>query len=290
MLFRKKKQMAEIEFTKMQGAGNDYIFVNAMKFCLPSPHLLAKQWSDRHTGIGADGLVLIEHSDNADYRMRIFNSDGSEGEMCGNALRCVGKFLYDKDIYPQQKIQIETLAGIKTIWLYPDKYNKIGHATVDMGEPIFMNPNQCTSNLETPHKSIYTSKKYYQGIFVSMGNPHFVIFTDDCTQIDLNKEGPILEHAPIFPQRCNIEFASIISPEHIRARVWERGSGITQACGSGACAVAVAAILKGLCTRRVKIEMDGGVLQIDWCEKTNHILQSGPTTTIYEGKIKYDIQ
>lgn len=282
--------MADIEFTKMQGAGNDYIYVNAMQFYLPSPHLLAKQWSDRHTGIGADGLVLIEHSNKADFRMRIFNSDGSEGEMCGNALRCVGKYLHDKGICPQLEMQIETLAGIKTIWLHPDKDNKIGSATIDMGEPVLKNSSQCISDLETPYKSVHTSGKCYNGIFVSMGNPHFVIFTEDCTQAGLNIEGPILEHASIFPQRCNIEFATIISPDQIKARVWERGTGITKACGSGACAVAVAAILKGLCNRKVKIEMEGGMLEAEWCEKTNHLLLSGPATTVYEGKIKDDRQ
>ena len=231
---------AKIPFTKMHGAGNDYIYVNAMRHPIADPVKAAIAWSDRHKGIGSDGLVLIDRcpvpddvasgkgeQPEADFSMRIFNADGSEAMMCGNACRCIGKYLYERGLTDKTEIRLLTLSGVKTLSLHLYN-NKVESVTVDMGEPVF-DDNQ----LFLPHSGLPA------GVFVSMGNPHYVIFTDDIDQVA--SDGPVLENFPAFPQRCNIEFARLEAPSQIRTRVWERGSGITQACGTGACATAVAA-------------------------------------------------
>lgn len=271
----------KIRFTKMHGAGNDYIYVNTMEQDLPDPKAAAIVWSDRHKGIGSDGLVLIGKSPvpEADFSMRIFNADGSEAMMCGNASRCIGKYLYERGLTRETEIKLLTLSGIKTLQLHVNN-SIVESVTVDMGEPIMEDENQFISS---------RGLKKDKGLFVSMGNPHYVIFTDDVDQV--GETGRILEHHPAFPQRCNIEFAQIVSgktADHatIRTRVWERGSGITQACGTGACATAVAAALTGRTGRRSSIVMDGGTLSIEWRETDNHVYMTGPAEFVFDGEIE----
>lgn len=265
-----------IQFTKMHGAGNDYIYVNTLAYPIANPEELAIRWSRYHTGIGSDGLVLIGKSDKADFSMRIFNADGSEAKMCGNASRCIGKYVYDHQLTEKTTITLDTLSGIKVIDLKLENGECVG-ATVDMGEPVLSHPGQCA----TADGSLNNE----QGVFVSMGNPHFVNFVKNSETHDVAGEGKKLEFDPIFPERCNIEFATIRPDGSIRMRVWERGSGITMACGTGACATAVAACVKGLTGRESDIEMDGGTLHIEWRESDNHIYMTGPAATVFEGEL-----
>ena len=266
--------MSKIPFTKMHGAGNDYIYVCTMAHAVPNPTETAIRWSDRHKGIGSDGLVLIDKSPvpEADYSMRIFNADGSEAMMCGNASRCVGKYLYERGLTTKTEIRLLTLSGIKTLMLQVED-GIVVSVTVDMLEPVLDNESQYVA-----------SRISGLGTFVSMGNPHYVIFTDDVDQV--GEKGSALEHHPAFPQRCNIEFARIESDGTIRTRVWERGSGITQACGTGACATAVAAVLTGRSERTSQIVMDGGTLTIEWRESDNHVYMTGPAAFVFDGEIE----
>ena len=266
--------MPKIPFTKMHGCGNDYIYVNAMQHPIAAPSAAAIRWSDRHKGIGSDGLVLIDRSPipEADYAMRIFNADGSEAMMCGNASRCIGKYLYEKALTGKTAIRLLTLSGIKTLQLHLSD-GKVESVTVDMGEPILENRSQFVGSCSA-----------VRGTFVSIGNPHYVIFTDNIDQV--GESGRILEHHPAFPQRCNIEFARIQHDGRIRTRVWERGSGITMACGTGACATAVAAALGGLTGRTSDIVMDGGTLHIEWCESDNHVYMTGPAEFVFDGEVE----
>lgn len=275
-----------IEFTKMQGAGNDYIYVNTITFPLNNPQEIAAKWSAYHTGIGSDGLVLIGTSENADFSMRIFNNDGSEAMMCGNASRCIGKYLYDKHLTDKTTITLETLSGIKILQLHiSDQNHQVESVTVDMDKPIISNPEQLTTkNGQMQDEPIQTRQHQYKGTFVSMGNPHCVIFVDDINKIDIAAEGSQLERHSLFPQRCNIEFAQVLKDGKIRMRVWERGSGITMACGTGACATATAAALTGRSGRRSTIIMDGGSLEIEW-KSDQHIYMTGPAETVFEGQI-----
>ena len=263
-----------VPFTKMHGCGNDYIYVNAMQHPIANPEACAVAWSDRHKGIGSDGLVLIDRSPvpEAEFSMRIFNADGSEAMMCGNASRCIGKYLYEKAITDKPVIRLLTLSGIKTLLLHIYN-NKVERITVDMGEPVLEDESLFIGN-----------RGLNKGIFVSMGNPHYVIFTDDIDQV--GEAGRLLEHHPAFPQRCNIEFAKIEQDGSIRTRVWERGSGVTMACGTGACATAVAACLSGRAGRESDIVMDGGMLHIEWCESDNHVCMTGPAEFVFDGEAK----
>ncbi len=258
----------------MHGAGNDYIYVNTLFYDVPQPSEAASLWSDRHKGIGADGLVLIGLSQvpEADFTMRMFNADGSEGMMCGNAARCIGKYLYERGLTDKTEIRLLTLSGVKTLWLTISS-GKVESVTVDMGEPLFKDDMLFVPNSEIE-----------QGVFVSMGNPHYVVFTNDVDQVD--KTGPLLEHHPAFPQRCNIEFARMESESIIRTRVWERGSGVTMACGTGACATAVAAALTRRAERTTLVVMDGGTLSIEWREADNHVYMTGPAEFVFDGEIK----
>ena len=279
-----------IKFTKMHGAGNDYIYVNTLLYNIPDPAAASIAWSKPHFGIGSDGLILIgaPTRPDADFSMRIFNNDGSEAMMCGNGTRCVAKFLHDKGMTRKNPIRLETLSGIKVLQLHLDKENKVSAVTVDMGEPILKEPLQFgDQDGKAQDYAINVDDRTFNGTFVSMGNPHFVIFLDeDVEQFPLEHYGPLLEHHPIFPQRCNIEFVSALTPHGVlRMRVWERGSGITLACGTGACATAVAAHLTGRATRRSDIKMDGGTLHIEWNEADNHILMTGPAAISFEGEI-----
>ena len=272
--------MKKIPFTKMHGCGNDYIYVNAMQHPIVHPEACAVAWSDRHKGIGSDGLVLIDRSyvSEADFAMRIFNADGSEAMMCGNASRCIGKYLYERGLKDKTEIRLLTLSGIKTLRLHIYN-NKVESVTVDMGEPVLEDESLFLAN-----------RGMTKGVFVSMGNPHYVIFTDDIDQVA--ETGRILECHPAFPQRCNIEFArSIEVPSGavggtFRTRVWERGSGITMACGTGACATAVAACLTGRAGRESDIVMDGGTLHIEWRESDNHVYMTGPAAFVFDGEVE----
>ena len=285
-----------IPFTKMHGCGNDYIYVNAMQHPIADPSRAAILWSDRHKGIGSDGLVLIDRSPipEADFSMRIFNADGSEAMMCGNASRCIGKYLYEKAITDKTVIRLLTLSGIKKLQLHLAG-GKVESVTVDMGVPVFedetlFNPT-LAKNLSAPLSlargaggEALQRGAGGEALFVSMGNPHYVIFTDDVDQVGVT--GPVLERHPAFPQRCNIELARIEPDGTIRTRVWERGSGITQACGTGACVTAVAACLTKQAGRTSNIVMDGGELHIEWRESDNHVYMTGPADFVFEGEIQ----
>ena len=279
------KMAQKIRFSKMHGCGNDYIYVNTMEFTVPNPVAAAIAWSDRHKGIGSDGLVLIGKSPvpEADYTMHIYNADGSEAMMCGNASRCIGKYPYERGLTKKTEIRLLTLSGVKTLLLHV-KDDIVESVTVDMLEPVLEDETQFIA-----HRDIH------QGVFVSMGNPHYVIFTDNVDQV--GETGRVLEQHLAFPQRCNIEFArveadgTILPPEsrsvaRIRTRVWERGSGITQACGTGACATAVAAALTGRAGRKSNIAMDGGTLSIEWSEENNHVYMTGPAEFVFDGEIE----
>ncbi len=268
-----------IRFTKMHGAGNDYIYVDTARYPVSRPEALARQWSAPHTGIGSDGLVLIEPSEEADFRMRIFNADGSEAMMCGNASRCIGKYVYEYGLTRKTDITLETRSGIKALHLVVNADGQqVDAVTVDMGIPA-----------EGPRalreQPIEADGRTYVGTTVSMGNPHLVIFTDDIGSIPLQEAGPALERHPWFPDRINVEFAQVLPDGSIRMRVWERGSGITQACGTGACATAVAACLTGRAGRRTDIRMDGGRLSIDWDADTGHVRMTGSATKVFDGEI-----
>jgi diaminopimelate epimerase len=264
----------KIRFTKMHGCGNDYIYINMIENKIADPQSAAIAWSDRHKGIGSDGLVLIDKSlvPEADFSMRIFNADGSEAMMCGNASRCIGKYLFERGLTDKTEIRLLTLSGIKVLSLHVED-GIVESVTVDMLEPMLEN------------ESLFIeSRSMGRGTFVSMGNPHYVIFTDDVDQV--GESGRTLERHPAFPQRCNIEFARIEADGNIRTRVWERGSGITQACGTGACATAVAAAYTGKAGRKSNIVMDGGTLSIEWRESDNHVYMTGPAEFVFDGEIE----
>jgi diaminopimelate epimerase len=263
----------KIRFTKMHGCGNDYIYINMMEYEIADPQAAAIAWSDRHKGIGSDGLVLIDKSPvpEADFSMRIYNADGSEAMMCGNASRCIGKYLFERRLTSSTEIRLLTLSGIKTLSLNVNR-GMVESVTVDMGEP----------QLESEDQFI-ASRNPGNGMFVSMGNPHYVIFTDDVDQV--GEMGQRLEYHLAFPQRCNIELAHVKPDGSIRTRVWERGSGITEACGTGACATAVAAVLTGRAERISRIVMDGGSLTIEWRKEDNHVYMTGPAEFVFDGEI-----
>ena len=275
----------KIHFTKMHGAGNDYIYVNTLLYDVNDPNSASVRWSDRHKGIGGDGLVLIcrPTTDAADYRMRIFNADGSEAMMCGNASRCIGKYLYERGLTDKTEIKLETLSGIKTLMLHLDSEGKtVESVTVDMLEPLTENHRQYA---DLSGGILLAEGRRFEGTFVCMGNPHFVTFLNDIDTIDIARYGAVMERDSNFPERCNIEFAQILSDGAIRTRVWERGSGITMACGTGACATAVAAAVTGRASRRSEIRMDGGTLQIEWRTTDNHVYMTGPAEIVFDGEI-----
>ena len=266
----------KIHFVKMHGLGNDYIFVDTKFNTIPDPSKASIAWSKPHTGIGSDGLILIGRSNEADFTMRIINADGLEGQMCGNASRCVGKYVYERGLTTKTTISLLTRAGIKMLYLNVDDKGMVQSVAVDLMEPVFEDPTQFSVEGES----------LPDGVFVSIGNPNYVIFVDDINAVDVAKVGPGLEFHSRFPQRCNIEFAQVLDDGTIRMRVWERGSGITMACGTGASATLVAAALTGRTKRHAKIIMDGGSLDIEWRESDNHIYMRGPATTAFEGDIE----
>lgn len=279
-----------VRFTKMHGAGNDYIYVDTQKYDVPDPSAAAIAWSNRHTGIGSDGLVLIGKpygGVDADFSMRIFNADGSEAKMCGNASRCIGKYLYERRLTDKTTIRLQTLSGVKTLKLHlagcetPEA--KVESVTVDMLAPSFHVPEQYD---EAVGGVLTVGSRTFHGTFVSMGNPHFVCFVDDIDTLDVARYGSVMEYATAFPERCNIEFAELKEDGTIRTRVWERGSGITMACGTGACATAVAAAVTGRASRRSVIAMDGGTLHIEWNEADGHVYMTGPAAFVFDGEIE----
>lgn len=262
-----------MKFTKMQGIGNDYIYVNCFEESVPRPEETARTLSDRHFGAGSDGLVLICPDPEADFRMRMFNADGSESEMCGNAARCVGKYVFDRGLTRKTEISLMTGAGMKQLQIRAEG-GKAVSVRVDMGAPVLTGEKEQAEIMG----------KVFPFIRVSMGNPHAVVFLDEVERFDVAGYGSVMERLPLFPQRTNTEFAKILSRDRIRMRVWERGAGETLACGTGACATLAAAAACGLTERKAVLALNGGSLQIEWDEATGHIFQEGPAEFVYEGE------
>ncbi len=308
----------------MQGAGNDYVYVDCTKgsraiqktdfksgdksspeadfpdteyavadFVNGNPELISEliQYvSDRHFGVGSDGMVFIMPSKESDFRMRMFNSDGSEAEMCGNASRCVGKFLYDKGLTDKKEISLETKAGVKYLTMFTDTDNKVSKVTVDMGEPILESaliPVESTMH-PVVDEDIEVDGKSYKMTCVSMGNPHAVVFWDGIDDMEIEKIGPGFENHSKFPRRTNTEFVEVVSPSLVKMRVWERGAGETLACGTGACATLVACVLNNKSDRKAVIRLLGGDLEIEWDEKTGHVLMSGGAKTVFDGELDWE--
>ena len=277
-----------LKFTKMHGLGNDYVYMDAINQKIENRSELAKFVSDRHFGIGSDGLILICPSEKADFRMQMFNQDGSEAEMCGNGIRCVGKFVYDKGLTNKTTITVETLAGIKTL-VMTEKNGKIEAVRVDMGEPILEPKLIPVISEENPVKNLQlkVEDKEFKFTCVSMGNPHAVAFIEeDVNDFDICKYGAKLEVNKAFPNKANIEFINVIDDKTLKMRVWERGAGETLACGTGACASAVAAMLNGYTSREVTVHLLGGDLKIEWSKADNHVYMTGTATTVFEGEIE----
>lgn len=276
-----------MRFTKMHGIGNDYIYVNCFEEKLDEPEKISVYVSDRRKGIGSDGLVMILPSDKADFRMRIFNADGSEAMMCGNATRCIGKYVYDKGMTEKTEITLETNSGIKHLKLFPEN-GKVEYVEVDMGKAILV-PRDIPVNSDKERfisEPVEVDGKDYKITCVSMGNPHAVLFLDGIKDLDLEKIGPSFENHNLFPDRINTEFIEAIDPHTLNMRVWERGSGETFACGTGACASVVAAVLNGLCSHdeEIDVHLRGGDLKITYCSDGT-VIMKGPAAHICDGDI-----
>ena len=275
------------KFTKMHGLGNDYVYMDAINQKIENRSELAKKLSNRNFGVGSDGLILICESKVADFKMQMFNSDGSEAEMCGNGIRCVGKFVYDKKMTNKDVVTIETLAGIKTLKL-TIKNEKVEKVKVDMGEPILEPEKIPVMSNENPVKNLILKIQDRDFTFtcVSMGNPHAITFiNEDVKEFDIEKYGIPVETNEVFPKKTNVEFINIIDKNNIKMRVWERGAGETLACGTGACASTVASFLNGYTDRNVTVELLGGNLEIEWNKDDNHVYMTGPATTVFEGEL-----
>ncbi|NLY44135.1 MAG: diaminopimelate epimerase [Clostridiaceae bacterium] len=275
-----------MKFTKMHGIGNDYVYVNGFEETVEDPSKVAIKISDRHFGVGSDGLVLILPSETADFKMRMFNSDGSEAEMCGNAIRCVGKYVYDNGLTDKNVISVETLAGVKILNMEISE-GKVKNVRVDMGEPI-LNPADIPVTYPGErfiNQEVTVDGNVYRVTCVSMGNPHAIVYMDDIDSLKIEDIGPKFEHHPIFPKRTNTEFVEVIDRNTLKMRVWERGAGETLACGTGACAVLVASVLNGLSSRKAVVKLLGGDLLIEWNEKDNHVYMTGPAEKVFDGEI-----
>lgn len=275
-----------MKFTKMQGIGNDYVYVNTFEERIGDPQKLAKALSDRHFGVGSDGLVLIAPSEKADFRMVMYNADGSQSAMCGNASRCVAKYVYERGMTRKTVLTLETGAGIRTLYLTVWG-GRVESVRVDMGRPV----TECERVPCLLGKGVVTRReiraldRVFEITPVSMGNPHGVLFFDEPVEgLDLGRYGPALESHPAFPEKVNIEFVNVLSPGRLRMRVWERGSGVTLACGTGACAALVAASLCGLAGRKAQLVLDGGELLIEWEETTGHVFMTGPAAHVFDGE------
>ncbi len=276
-----------MRFTKMHGCGNDYVYVNCFQETVENPEETARLVSDRHYGIGSDGLILICPSQKADFEMVMYNADGSRAEMCGNGIRCVGKYVYDYGLTDKTGICVDTLAGIRHLTLSVEN-GRVREVTVNMGAPVLEAGRIPVDFADSPVVSqpLTVGEKAYEATCVSMGNPHCVIFTEeDVRGLDLEKIGPDFENHVRFPKRINTEFVNVIDGTHLRMRVWERGSGETLACGTGACATAVAAILNGLTKEEVSVELLGGSLRIRWDRTENLVYMTGPATVVFDGEI-----
>ncbi|MCI1960054.1 MAG: diaminopimelate epimerase [Clostridia bacterium] len=275
-----------MKFTKMQGCGNDYVYINCFEEKVENPNKLAVEMSERHFGVGSDGLILICPTDEADFRMRMFNSDGSESEMCGNGIRCVGKYVYDKGLTNKTNVSIITLAGIKYLNLNIGKDGKVDTATVDMGEPILKAEDIPVKSDKYPviDEEIQILDKTFKFTCVSMGNPHAVTYVDNVSDFDVEKYGKVAEVDTHFPSKVNAEFVEKVSDDFLKMRVWERGAGETLACGTGTCATVVASVLKGLCKRTTTVQLLGGNLTIEWRKSNNHVYMTGPARYSFEGE------
>ncbi|MBI4212185.1 MAG: diaminopimelate epimerase [Deltaproteobacteria bacterium] len=273
--------MKKITFTKMQALGNDAIIIDCLKGLPPNPNHFARKVCDRRYGIGADQLLLLIKSRKADYGVKIYNIDGSEAEMCGNGLRCLGRFLHEHKFTTKKEIQIETLAGIRTVRMASRMID------VDMGEPI-MKGKDIPVNLSgrVVNRPIRIDTKEFRVTCLSVGNPHCIIFQEDLTNFPFEKYGPLLEHHSVFPKRANVSFVNVRGPEELEVRVWERGAGETQACGSAACASAVAGVLNGFTGRSIVVRMPGGKLEVKWDQEDNHLWLRGPAETVFTGVLE----
>jgi diaminopimelate epimerase len=275
-----------MKFTKMQGLGNDYVYVNGFEEFVDNRNEMARRVSNRHFGIGSDGLVMILPSDRADFCMEMYNADGTQAEMCGNAIRCVGKYVYDRGLTRKTSLTVETLAGIKELELYIED-GKVQTVRVNMGAPILL-PKEIPVLAEGEtviRKPVLVDGREYELTCVSMGNPHAVVFLDEINALELERIGPRFEHHPMFPSRTNTEFVEIINASAIRMRVWERGTGETLACGTGACAAAVAAMLCGKTGRSVDVALLGGSLHIEWSEEDGNVYMTGPAQFVFDGAL-----
>lgn len=276
-----------MQFTKMHGCGNDYVYVDCTKTMIENADKLAIKVSDRHFGIGSDGLILIAPSDVADFQMIMYNADGSRGEMCGNGIRCVGKFVYDKGLTTKKNITVETLGGIKTLELHTED-DKVKSVRVDMGSPEFTAKKipVISDEEKMMGKDIEVNGETYNVDCISMGNPHCVVrMEEDVRELELEKIGPNFENHKLFPNKINTEFINILDEGRVRMRVWERGSGETLACGTGACAVAVSCIVNGLVSSPVDVELIGGYLTIEYNQNEDVVYMSGPAEIVFEGEI-----
>lgn len=276
-----------MKFTKMQGLGNDYVYVNCMEQMVEDAAETARRVSDRHFGIGSDGLILICPSDKADFEMRMYNADGSRGKMCGNGIRCVGKYVYDYGLTDKTSLSVETLGGIKHLFLEVED-GKVSLVKVDMG-PAILEPEKIPVTAEGSRvvdEPLQVDGKTFRMTCVSMGNPHAVIYVDDVQGMDLEKTGPSFENHERFPNRINTEFAHVLDRNTVEMRVWERGSGETLACGTGACAVAVASILNGYTEDQVTVRLLGGDLKIEWDREANKVYMTGPAEVVFDGEIR----
>lgn len=276
--------MGVIRFTKMQGLGNDYIYVNVMECPISNPEQFSIRWSDRRKGIGSDGLIMIGKSAIADFSMRIFNADGSEARMCGNGARCVGKYLHDKGLTDKTEIRLETLSGIKILKLHLAKDGTVDTVTVNMGQGLPLKVNHGSGTLVGETLNVGEGPTVCSAI--DMGNPHLVMFVTDAEKARVDEVGPFMEHHKMFPDRANIEFAQVLDRKHIRMRVWERGSGITFACGTGACATAVASAMQGYTDADgCDVIMDGGTLNVKWDPETKEVLMTGAAEFVFDGTV-----
>ncbi len=276
----------KIPFVKMQGAGNDYVYIDATKIDIPDIPKAAEIVSDRHFGIGSDGLILIYDSDIADYKMRMFNADGSEGQMCGNGIRCVAKYIYDRNMIKNLETSIETMAGIKYIDMFPDDEDNVKSARVNMEKPIF-EPIDIPTTLDPCFGvKIKRNSTEYELYCLSMGNPHAIMFVEDVMNYDVTTLGSLFESDVIFPERCNIEFVEVVDKENVNIRIFERGSGETLSCGTGICAAAVTCIKKGLTNNRVHMHSPGGTLTIEY--DGDDVFMTGPAVEVFTGTIEID--
>lgn len=275
-----------IKFTKMQGAGNDYVYVDCFKEKIEDPAALAKTVSDRHFGIGSDGLILICPSETADFKMDMYNPDGSKAQMCGNGIRCVGKYVYERKLTDKKNVTVETGAGIKALVLNVEG-RRVKTVRVDMGTPE-LRPEHIpvrASGKDFVMRSVEAAGSKWLVTCVSMGNPHAVVFVDDTDSLDLSSIGPAFENHLIFPERVNTEFVQVIDKNHLKMRVWERGTGETLACGTGASAALVAGVLCGKCDNKAEVILLGGTLEIEWDRKDNKVFMTGGAQFVYDGEL-----